>query len=85
MDIKPYVAKAKKIYAKAKQHTKTFIAWAEVKLKAFSGWLGNILIKYSGNADQTEAITEDYYVKWREEKEKRVRLEAELAEEKRKH
>jgi hypothetical protein len=32
-----------------------------------------------------QSIHDDLHTKWREEKEKRVRLEAELAEEKRKH
>jgi hypothetical protein len=85
MNINPQIAKAKLYLLKAKQHLITFIAWSEVKLKAFSGRLGNILVKYSGKYEAQEFLADDYYTKWREEKEKRVRLEAELAEEKRKH
>jgi hypothetical protein len=53
-------------------------------IKKLSASLCAKLIAYSGNTEHS-IPTDDYYTKWREEKEKRVRLEAELAEEKRKH
>lgn len=83
MDIKPHVDRAKQLLAEIRTDVKTFLAWANVKLKQFAGWLGRNLVKYSGKTEP-QIFVDDYYTKWREEKEKRVRLEAELAEEKRK-
>jgi hypothetical protein len=80
MDFKPHIDRANKLLAEKRADIKVFIAWANVKLKQFSGWLGNKLIAYSGKPEITEQSTDDYYTKWREEKEKRVRLEAALAD-----
>jgi hypothetical protein len=85
MDFKPHIDRAKNLLAEIRADIKVFLAWSNVKLKQFSGWLGNNLVAYSGNTEPAEQSTDDYYTKWREEKEKRVRLEAELAEEKRNH
>jgi hypothetical protein len=91
MDIKPHGDRAKQLLVEIKADVKTFLAWANIKLKHFAGWAGQKLIAYSGMELPTKMrlvpVCEDdnYYTKWREEKEKRVRLEAELAEEKRKH
>jgi hypothetical protein len=85
MDFKPHIDRAKKLLAEIRTDIKVFLTWANVKLKQFSGCLGNKLNAYSGKTETTEQSTDDYYTKWREEKEKRVRLEAELAEEKRNH
>lgn len=79
MDIQPHVDRAKQLLAEIKADVKTFLAWANVKLKQFAGWLGSKLFKYSGKTE-SQIPVDDYYTKWREEKEKRVRLEAELAE-----